>query len=40
MAGNRKKLQGAKSGEFGWVRDDSHVDFGQKFTGEKGSARR
>jgi hypothetical protein len=30
-----KKLQGAKSGEFGWVRGDSHVDFGQKLPGEK-----
>jgi hypothetical protein len=33
-------LQSLKQRKVGWVGDDSHVDFGKKFAGEKGSVRR
>jgi hypothetical protein len=32
-------LQSAKQTKVGWVGDDSHTVFGQKFPGEKGSVR-
>jgi hypothetical protein len=37
--GNRKVARGQVR-RVGWVRDDTHVIFGQKFPGEKGSVRR
>jgi hypothetical protein len=38
--GNSKKSQGAKSGEYGGVGDDSHLLFRQKVLGDNGSMRR
>jgi hypothetical protein len=32
-------LQSRKEKKVGWVEDDSHVVFGQKFTGENGRVR-
>jgi hypothetical protein len=33
-------LQSGEQRKVGWLGDDSHVVFGQKFPGEKGSLRR
>jgi hypothetical protein len=40
MAAFQFYLQSGKQWKLGWVRDGSHVDFGQRFPGEKGSERR
>jgi hypothetical protein len=40
IARNRQKSQGAKSGDYGWLGDDSHFVFLQKLLGEDGSVRR
>jgi hypothetical protein len=39
MAAFQFYLQSGKQRKVGWVGDDIHVVFGQKFTGEKGSVR-
>jgi hypothetical protein len=40
MATFQVHLQSGKETKVGWVGIDSHVVFGQKFPGEKGSVRR
>jgi hypothetical protein len=40
MAAFQFHLQSGKQRKVGWVGDDCHVDFGQKFPCEEGSVRR
>jgi hypothetical protein len=40
QSGKQRKVAGSQVRRVGWAGDDSHVVFGQKFPGEKGSVRR